>query len=494
MTCDLIIRGGTVYDGTGAPGVKADVGVLDGKISAVGRIEEKIERVIDAAGLAVAPGFVDVHAHDDAAVMGGSMDFKLMQGVTTDIVGNCGAGLAPINEGAMPGIELILGTTPDVKWRSFGGYMEVVERSQPAVNVGCLVPHGAIRYRHLGMSRNIPSATELAAMQDDVAEAMAAGALGLSTGLIYPPGTFAETPEIIALASVAAEAGGIYVSHIRNERDSLLEAVAEAITIGEDAGLPVQISHHKASDPANWGKTEDSISLIERRRDDGVDVTFDVYPYVAASTILSVMAGAHEELGADKVLVASVREKREYEGKTIAEIADMLDLPPADAVSRVLADEPQAVAVFFVMDEPDVRRVMSHHLCMIGSDGIPSPTGKPHPRLYGTFARVLGTYCREERLFPLEEAVRKMTSLPAGRFGLKDIGVLAEGMAADIVVFDPRTVNDIATYQEPRQYPAGIEHVILNGEFAVQNGRLTSARSGRLLRRSGSVNSRTPTP
>jgi N-acyl-D-amino-acid deacylase len=483
MTHDLVIRGGTVYDGTGAPPITADVAADSGRIAAIGAIDGGATRVIDAAGLAVAPGFIDVHAHDDAAVLTTAMDFKLMQGVTTDIVGNCGAGLAPINDRAMPGIELILGPTPGADWHTFAEYMDAVDSANPEINVGCLVPHGAVRFRHLGMGPREPSADELAAMQEDVAEAMAAGALGLSTGLIYPPGVFAQTPEIIALAHVAAEAGGIYVSHIRNERDGLLDAVGEAITIGREAGCPVQISHHKASDPANWGRTKDSIALIETRRTEGIDVSFDVYPYVAASTVLSVMAGAEGVLGADAVLVASVNDHREYEGKTIAQIAEMLDLSPADAVNRVLADEPQAVAVFFVMDEADVQRVMSHPMCMIGSDGIPSPTGKPHPRLYGTFARVLGTYCRDERLFPLEDAVRKMTSLPAERFGLSDRGTLAEGMAADIVIFDPQKIDDVATYEEPRQYPTGISHVIINGTVVAQDGRQNEARAGRLLRR-----------
>lgn len=483
MTHDLVIRGGTVYDGTGAPPVSTDVAVEGGRITAIGAVDSEAARVIDATGLAVAPGFIDVHAHDDAAVLTTPMDFKLMQGVTTDIVGNCGAGLAPINEEAMPGIELILGPTPGADFRTFGEYMDAVERSNPAINVGCLVPHGAVRHRQLGMSPREPNAAELSAMREDVAEAMSAGALGLSTGLIYPPGIFAQTSEIISLAQVAGEAGGLYVSHIRNERDGLLEAVGEAITIGQQSGCPVQISHHKASDPANWGRTRDSIALIESKRDEGIDVTFDAYPYIAASTVLSVMAGAESVLGPDAVLVASVNEHREYEGKTIAQIADMLDLPPADAVTRVLRDEPQAVAVFFVMDDADVQRVISHPMCMIGSDGIPSPTGKPHPRLYGTFARVLGTYCRDERLFSLEEAVRKMTSLPATRFALSDRGTLAKGMAADIVIFDPQTIADIATYQEPRQYPAGVAHVIVNGTVAAEDGRQTEARPGRLLRR-----------
>jgi N-acyl-D-amino-acid deacylase len=480
---DLLIRGGAVYDGTGSPGARADVAVRDGVIVAVGNVDGVAKRTIDATGLAVAPGFIDVHSHDDAAVLGGSMDFKLMQGVTTDIVGNCGAGVAPIGEMLMPGAELVLGSKVTPTWRSFGEYMEEVDRSSLALNVGCLVPHGAVRFRRMGMDAREPTDSELSEMRADVAEGMDAGALGLSTGLIYPPGTFAKTREIIELARVAAAAGGIYASHIRNEADGLLDAVAEAIAIGGGAGLPVQISHHKASGQPNWGKTKESIELIERRRNEGLDITFDAYPYVAASTILSAMARRPEAADPDSVLVASVAEKREYEGKTIAQIGEMLDLPPEDAVRRVLSEEPQAVAVFFVMDEPDVQRVLSHRLCMIGSDGIPSATGKPHPRLYGTFARVLGTYCRTERLFPLEEALRKMTSLPAERFGLSDRGTIGEGKAADIVVFDPETIEDVATYEEPRKHPAGIQHVIVNGQVAVDGGRQTEARAGRLLRR-----------
>jgi len=482
-TYDLLIRGGTVYDGTGSPGVHSDVAIRNGKIATVANVDGAAKRTIDASGKAVAPGFIDVHAHDDVAVLNGPMDFKLMQGVTTDIVGNCGAGVAPIGDRLMPGTELILGFSMKPTWRTFGEYMEEIDRSSLALNVGCLVPHGAIRFTRMSMDAREPTDNEMALMREDVAEGMDAGALGLSTGLIYPPGAFAKTREIIELARVAAAAGGIYASHIRNEADGLMDAISEAIAIGAAAGLPTHISHHKASGKPNWGKTAESIALIEQRRDDGLDITFDAYPYIAASTILSAMARRPEATDPESVLVASVSEKREYEGKTIAQIATELDLPPEDAVRRVLADEPQAVAVFFVMDEPDVQRVLSHELCMIGSDGIPSTTGKPHPRLYGTFPRVLGTYCRQERLFPLEEAVRKMTSLPASRFGLADRGTLTVGMAADVVVFDPETVDDVATYEAPRTHPTGIDYVIVNGQVAVEGNRQTEARAGTLLRR-----------
>jgi len=320
-------------------------------------------------------------------------------------------------------------------------------------------------------------------MRDAVARGMAAGALGLSTGLIYPPGAFARSEEIIALAKVASEHGGLYMTHMRDEGERLLEAIEEAVRIAREAGLPLEISHHKAAGRANWGKTEQSIALIEKEREAGVDINFDAYPYTAGSTILAVMA-RRPEAEPESVIVSSVRDKPEYEGKTLTQIAEMLSVPPDKAAQRVLEADPSAVAVFFMMDEADVRRVLAHPLCMIGSDGIPSPTGKPHPRLYGTFPRVLGTYVREERLFSLEEGVRKMTSLPARRMKLAERGELREGFAADIVVFDPETIADRATYEEPRQYPAGIEYVIVNGEIAAEHGEQTVARAGRLLRRS----------
>jgi N-acyl-D-amino-acid deacylase len=482
---DLLIRNGSLVDGTGAPAFSADIAVRNGQIASLGAdLQGQASRTIDARGLTVAPGFIDVHAHDDGAVLSTPMDFKVMQGVTTDIVGNCGAGLAPRDpaQPPIPGTDLVLGSRPDSDWRSFSEYMAAVDRADLALNVGCFVPHGAVRYKALGMERREPDADELARMREDVADGMAAGALGVSTGLIYPPGAFARTEEIIALAEIAAQHGGIYMTHMRDEGERLLEAIEEAVRIARQAGLPLEISHHKAAGRGSWGKTEQSIALIEKERADGADINFDAYPYTAGSTILAVMA-RRPESEPDEVIVATVRNKPEYEGKTLAQIADLLDIPADQAAQRVLADDPGAVAVFFMMDEVDVRRVLGHPLCMIGSDGIPTPTGKPHPRLYGTFPRVLGTYARDERLFPLEEAVRKMTSLPAKRMNLVERGELREGWAADLVIFDPATINDVATYDEPRQYPTGINYVIVNGEIAVEKGTQTPARSGRLIRR-----------
>ena len=484
---DVLIRGGTVIDGTGTPGFKADVAVRGDRIAALGRVDGAASRVIDATGLAVAPGFIDVHAHDDAACLSTPMDFKLMQGVTTDIVGNCGAGVAPaIGDGVrgLPGGELLMGPLPDSQWTTFGEYMDVVEASHPAINIGCFVPHGILRFRQLGMDRRSPSASELASMEADVEEGMAAGALGMSTGLIYPPGRFSATDEVIALAKVAAAHGGLYMSHIRDEAEGLLGAVEEAIAIGREAGLPVQISHHKAAGQRAWGKTSESIAMIEKARSSGDDVAFDAYPYTAGSTVLSAVHAMRAEIDAEAVIVASVSSHREYEGKSVKQIGELLGISdPREVTSRVLSEEPQAIAVTFMMDEDDVRRVLAHPLCMIGSDGIPSPAGKPHPRLYGTFPRVLGRYSREERLFPLQEGVRKMTSLPARRFQLAGRGELREGWFADIVVFDPERIADVATYEEPRQYPAGISQVLVNGRVAADGGGQTERHAGRLLRR-----------
>jgi N-acyl-D-amino-acid deacylase len=485
---DLLIRRGTVIDGTGSAPVRADVAVRDGRIGALGNAPGAATRVIEAQGLAVAPGFIDVHSHDDAAVIADpGVDFKVMQGVTTDVVGNCGVGMAPaggtFQAFFQAGVGNVLGSPPEITWRTFGEYMDAVEAARPALNVACLVPHGVIRFAAMGLESRPPERHELATMREHVQEAMGAGAMGLSTGLIYPPGAFARTPELVELAKAAAEAGGLYASHIRDEGSLLLDAVAEAIDIGRGAGLPVQVSHFKAAGRENWGRTKDSLRLVEQARAEGLDVAFDAYPYTAASTILWAVARETEAVGADEVMVASVRERTEYEGKTIAQIAEMLGLPVADALRRVLQEERNAVAVFFAMDEGDVGRVLKHELCMIGSDGLPSEGGKPHPRLYGTFPRVLARYAREEGLLTLEEAVHKMTGLPARRFGLERRGELKEGWCADIVVFDPQAVTDAATYEDPRRYPRGIEYVVVNGQVVAEKGKQTGERPGCVLRR-----------
>jgi N-acyl-D-amino-acid deacylase len=489
---DTIIRGGTVIDGTGGPGRAADVAIEGGRILAVGPVAGDAARVIDAAGLAVAPGFIDVHSHDDIALINmPQMDFKAAQGVTTVVCGNCGAGAAPVTDLFQlfyrRGIEGILGPVEDFSWTSLPEFYDAVRAAKPAVNAAFLIPQGALRASVMGTERRPANDEELAAMKEHIAQGMAAGAVGMSTGLIYIPGAFTQTEELIELAKVVAEYDGIYASHIRDEGAHLLRAVREAIRIGEEAGLPVQISHHKASGQPNFGLTRESLPVIDEARARGLDVTIDAYPYTAASTALVAIAPrgeTREGMDAHEVMVASCKYQHQYEGKRLDEIASMMDLPVAEAVSKLLRDEENAVSVImFVMDEGDVRRVLQHETCMIGSDGLPTPTGKPHPRLYGTFARVLGTYVRQEGLLSLEEAVRRMTSLPAEKFRLADRGVIREGAWADLVVFDPKTVDDIATFEDPRRYPSGMAHVLVNGASVVDDGTLANPASGMVLAR-----------
>lgn len=488
---DLVLRNGRIVDGTGEPSRSGSVALSGGVIAAVGDVSGDAREEIDVAGKVIAPGFVDVHAHDDAAVVREpSVDFKVMQGVTTDVIGNCGAGNAPANDRFRPmyaaGFGAILGGDGELPWRTTAEYFDAVDTANPACNVAAYVPQGVVRMNVMGSERGRPDEAQMAEMRRLVDEAMQAGAIGMSTGLIYVPGAYTETPELIELAKVVARYGGIYTSHIRNEGDGVMKAVAEAIEIGETAGCGVQLSHHKSAGPGAYGLTKETLPFIAAARARGVDVTIDVYPYIASSSSLAAMyrVGRGAAFEGVEAIVASVKyNKEKYEGRYIRDIAADLDLPIKEAVAKVLEDEENTPSVImFVMDEADVRRVISDDHCMIGSDGLPTD-GKPHPRLYGTMARVLQTYVRDEGLMTLEEGVRKMTSLPARKHRLGDRGELREGWAADIVVFDPDTVADIASYADPRQYPTGIQHVVVNGELVVRDGKQTDARSGKLLRR-----------
>ncbi len=488
---DLILRNGSIIDGTGAPAVAGSIGISGGSIAAVGDVSGDATAEIDVAGMVITPGFVDVHAHDDAAVVRDPrVDFKIMQGVTTDVVGNCGAGNAPANDQFRPmyaaGFGAILGGDGEIPWRTTAEYFDAVDAARPACNVAAYVPQGVIRMNVMGSERGRPTDEQMAEMKRLVDDAMQAGAIGMSTGLIYVPGAYTETGELIELAKVVAEYGGIYTSHIRNEGADVMKAVAEAIEIGEKAGCGVQISHHKSAGPGAYGLTKETLPFLAAARARGVDVTIDVYPYIASSSSLAAMyrVGRGAAFEGVEAIVASVKyNKEKYEGRYIRDIAADLDLPIKEAVAKVLQDEENTPSVImFVMDEADVRRVISDDHCMIGSDGLPTD-GKPHPRLYGTMARVLQTYVRDEGLMTLEEGVRKMTSLPARKHRLGDRGELRKGWAADIVVFDPATVADIATYDDPRQYPAGIQYVIVNGEVVVRDGTQTEARPGKMLRR-----------
>jgi N-acyl-D-amino-acid deacylase len=491
---DVVIRGGTVYDGTGAPGAVADVAIQGDRIAAIGTVTARGREELDARGLAVAPGFIDVHSHDDYAVLlEPTMPFKVLQGVTSDVVGNCGSGVVPFEIGRERFQRIHPGADP-TPWDGFAGYLERVDESRPSCNVAVLMGHGSLRRGAMGDEQRAPRPDELDRMKAWVREGVAAGAVGLSTGLIYEPGRYARTEEVIELArALGGPAGGLYATHMRNEADGLLDAVREAIRIGEEGGVPVQISHHKASGRRNWGRVRESLALIEEAQARGVDVTADQYPYIAGSTSLAAVIqngafrgdspGGLGQLAGGDVLVSSAPTHPEWEGKTVAALASAWSLDAEGAAERIVRDEGQACfVVVFTMDENDVKTVMAHPSTMIGSDGVPTG-GKPHPRLYGCFARVLGHYVRDERVFPLETAIHRMTGFPAAKFQLRDRGVLRPAACADVVVFDPARIDDVATYAEPRRPPAGMRAVYVNGVAVARDGAHTGARPGRGLRR-----------
>ncbi len=491
-TYDLVIQGATVFDGTGAAGRRADVAVRGDRIAAVAEsIEPAGAAALDARGLAVAPGFLDVHTHDDfAVVLHPEMGFKVLGGVTTVVVGNCGMGAAPYAQARGYAMAFHPGL-PLPEWQGYAGYLDHLDAEPASCNVAALVGHGAVRAAAMGGEARAPSDAELDRMRALVREGVGAGCVGLSTGLIYDPGKHAQIDEIAALAAEFAGTGGLYATHMRDEGAGLLDSVRESIAIGERAGVPVQISHHKASGRENWGRVGASLRLIDEARARGLDVTADQYPYTAASTVLAAVLSYLEggagigRGGAEEIQLSSAPRHPEWEGKTIAALAAEWGIAAGDAARRVLdAEGIAATVVMHVMCEDDVRTVLRHPTTMIGSDGLPTLHGKPHPRLYGTFARVLGTYAREQGVLSLAEAVHRMTGFPARKFGFADRGEVRAGAFADLVVFDPARVADVATYDAPHQPPAGIPHVFVNGTQIVKDGAHTHARPGRVLRRS----------
>ncbi|MBU6422699.1 MAG: D-aminoacylase [Chloroflexota bacterium] len=518
----LLLRGGTVVDGTGAAPRRADVLVREGRIAALGSdgSPAAADRVLDVSGMVVAPGAIDIHSHSDERMfVSSAMESALHQGVTTVVCGNCGGASAPVLGLAASELDRDLARYGvERTWTSFGEYAAAVERNGTSINVCSFVGHGTLRMCVMGAEAREATAGELAAMRALLASSLAEGAIGMSTGLIYPPSAYGSTDEIAALASAVRERGGLYASHIRNEGDELLEAVAEGIEIGRRSGVRVQLSHHKASVKRNWGKVHGSTALIERAQADGIDVTADQYPYTASSTGLSVTipnwahAGGplamcerlrdaavrvrirdeYVETGRnwDAIVIARAAKHPEWSGKSVAALAGEAHRDALEWTCDALIEHDGAIdIVHHSMSEDDVRFVMAKPYVAIGSDSSanaphgPLSFGKPHPRSYGTFPRVLGRYARDEQVVTLEEAVRKMTSLPASRLRLHDRGVVREGAAADLMVFDPARVADRATYQDPHRYPDGIALVLVNGEIALEAGEATPVRAGRFLRR-----------
>jgi N-acyl-D-aspartate/D-glutamate deacylase len=526
---DLLIRGGRIVDGTGNPWFYADLGVRGQRIAAIGRLRGNARRVIDAEGMVVAPGFIDMHSHSDITLLvDGNAESKIRQGVTTEIFGESESP-APLRGLALQEFENGYRMYKlKFDWQDFGGYFARLLKQGVSVNVASYVGVGQLRLCVMGGENRAPSANERQEMHALVEQAMRHGALGISTGLIYPPSSYTTTGELVELARVAARHGGIYATHMRSEGLRLMEAVQEAIAIGEKAPIPVHVFHFKAAGKSMWGRMPEAVRLIEDARARGVDVMVDQYPYIAGMTSLasSLPPWAHEggtrklldrlrdkssrarirrameaeaadwenlaqrSGGWDKVLIAGVvtQKNKSYEGRTVADMAKMRGQDPFEAVYDLLLEEDGVVgAIYFIMDEKDVQYAIAQPWVSIGSDGSAvKPEGvlgadKPHPRFYGTFPRVLGKYVREERVLRLEDAIRKMTSLGAQRLGLRDRGLLREGAFADLVVFDPQRVIDKATFENPHQYSEGIEYVVVNGRLTLEKGRHTGARAGQVL-------------
>ncbi len=524
---DTLLSQGVVLDGTGNPWFRADITICQGKISKIGTCElERVRRRIDAKGLVVAPGFIDIHSHSDNALLVNSRaESKIRQGVTTEVIGNCGDSAAPINETIKNELKrtnaLIRQGKVRLDYSSLSEYASKLSKRGIAVNVVPLVGHSNLRKMTIGYENRPANSQEIKTMKAILDRSMKEGAFGVSSGLIYPPGSYATTTELVELAKVAAAHGGIYASHIRGEGSTLLTAVKEAIKIGKESNIPVQISHHKAGGKKNWGKVRQARVLIENARKNGIDVTCDVYPYVASSFGLVNMLPEETQEGGperilaqlgypkfrrqvrakmergslasahwDRTIIAHCPKHRDYQGKSVSDLARKSGKDPFEFAFDLLIEENLSVSVVrFGLAEKDVEYVLSYTNSMIGSDGSalatygPLSKGQPHPRNYGTFPRVLGVYARERRVISIAEAVRKMTSLPAQRLGLRDRGLIRPEAWADIVVFNPRTVIDRATFQNSARYPLGIEHVFVNGVLTISNGKHTGALAAKVLTR-----------
>jgi N-acyl-D-aspartate/D-glutamate deacylase len=475
-SCDTLIRNARVIDGNGAEPEALDVALRDGRICEIGpSLEFHASEQVDAEGLTLAPGFIDVHTHDDISVVRKpAMLPKLSQGVTTVIVGNCGICAAPVQlRGEPPDPMNLLGNANDFSYPTFAAYVAAIRTAQPAVNVGALVGHTALRNNHMDKLDRPATKVEVEAMRAQLSEALDGGALGLSSGLAYLSANAATTAEVLALARPLALASAVYTTHMRSETNSILDAMNEAFEIGRLSQIPVIISHLKCAGIDNWGRSGEVLRALDAARA-SQRAGCDCYPYAAGSSTLDLRQ-VDERV---EIAITWSTPHPEVAGQSLSRIAEIWKLTQLEAAQRL---QP-AGAIYHSISEEDMRRILSHPATMIGSDGLPNDP-RPHPRLWGTFPRVLGRYCREEKLFSLPEAVHKMTGMPAQRFGLAKRGLILEGYCADLVLFDPERIVDMATYSDPTLPAEGIEGVWVNGILSYTAEGPTGKRAGRFLAR-----------
>jgi N-acyl-D-amino-acid deacylase len=527
---DIIIQNAKIVDGTGNPWYQADIGIYHDKVAAIGKLDPRLaKRTIDAAGKVIAPGFIDMLGQSEHTMLVDNRAMsKISQGITTEINGE-GESAAPVNENILKELKPFLDKhNLTVDWTDYSGYFSRLEKNKMAINMASYVGAAQVREYVIGFDNREPTSLELDQMKQLVRDAMQQGALGVSTALEYTPAMYAKTPELIELAKAAAEFGGIYVSHIRNEQEKIVEAVLEAADIGRAAKIPVEIWHLKANEKPNWGRMPEIVRLIQQHRNQGLDMTADVYPYIAfGNSLSSTLPGWVQEGGTDKMLTrlkdpmtrkqvrkeleanAKVRgmdfqlmmiaavsnpSLKQWEGKRLTDVAAAWKKDPMETMFEfILADSARTSRVVFAMTEEDLRVAMGQPWVSFCTDAStraldgPLFEGRPHPRAYGSFPRILAFYVRENKILSLEEAIRKMTSLPAQRVGIKDRGILKPGFYADIVMFDPEKVTDKATFENPNQYSEGMDLVVVNGRPVWEDGKFTGNLPGRVLRGPGYV-------
>ncbi|MFH0991647.1 MAG: D-aminoacylase [bacterium] len=525
---DILITNGTIVDGTGNPWYRGDVGIRGDRIVSIGKLSAaQAKKTIDAAGKIVCPGFIDILGQSEYYILIDNRAMsKISQGITTEVNGE-GESPAPVNERIVKEMKPFLDEyNLTVDWKDYEGYFKRVEQTKSTLNLGSLVGAAQVREYVIGFEDRAPTPQELEQMKQLVRDAMKQGAMGLSTALEYAPAMYAKTPELIELAKAAAEYGGTFFVHLRSEQEKIIEAVHEAADIGRAANIPVEIWHLKVAEQQNWGRMSEVVRLLQHQREQGLDITADQYPYTAfGNDVGSLLPSWAREGGTEKILerlkdpqtrvkmrkeiqarnrnkgpdfqsmmLSTINnpELKQFEGKRITELSALWKKDPIETVfDLLLADSARTSRVVFAMNEEDLKMGMGQPWISFCTDASaratdgPLSKGKPHPRAYGSFPRILGKYVREEKLLSLEEAVRKMTSLPAARFGIQERGLVKTGFFADVVIFDPNTVIDKATFIDPHQYSVGIEHVFVNGSIVWEQGKVTENRPGRVIRGPG---------